>query len=94
MMMIYRCLCLLLLGLAPIPVMADASCPAVGRECVILLHGLARSRHSMGQLERRLRAEGYLSVNQGYPSRHKPVELLAQEAISCSTTPYRVSGVW
>ncbi len=55
--------------------------PGSKRECVILLHGLARSRHSLERMEEALREDGFVAVNLGYPSRHKPIEALALEAI-------------
>ena len=51
------------------------------RECVILLHGLARSRHSLERMQEALREYGFVVVNLGYPSRHKPIEALALGAI-------------
>lgn len=50
-------------------------------EGVILLHGLARSRRSMQPLAAYLRRQGYTVVNVGYPSRHAPIEHLAEAAI-------------
>jgi hypothetical protein len=50
-------------------------------ECVILLHGLARSKGSMTKMEKRLQAQGYYTVNKGYPSRHKTIEDLSEETI-------------
>jgi pimeloyl-ACP methyl ester carboxylesterase len=49
--------------------------------CVILLHGLARTSDSMDILEKSLLTEGFSTVNDGYPSREQPVELLADLAI-------------
>jgi pimeloyl-ACP methyl ester carboxylesterase len=49
--------------------------------CVILLHGLARTSDSMDVLEKALLKEGFSTVNDGYPSRDHPVELLADLAI-------------
>lgn len=49
--------------------------------CVILLHGLARSPDSMETLERALLKEGFLPINEGYPSREYPIEQLAEKAI-------------
>jgi pimeloyl-ACP methyl ester carboxylesterase len=49
--------------------------------CVILLHGLARTSDSMDVLEKALLKEGFSTVNDGYPSREHPVELLADLAI-------------
>lgn len=49
--------------------------------CVVLLHGLARTPSSMSTLERALSKEGFLPVNDGYPSREHTIELLAELAI-------------
>ena len=51
-------------------------------ECVILLHGLARSDSSMLKLASVLDEQGYATVNYGYPSTKHGVKKLAQEAIS------------
>jgi pimeloyl-ACP methyl ester carboxylesterase len=51
------------------------------RECVVLLHGLARTSGSMGEMERKLQAAGFAVVNVGYPSREHPVEVLARQAV-------------
>ena len=61
-------------------------------ECVILLHGLARTAGSMNSVQRRLQEHGYLVVNQGYPSRQEPIEVLAATAIpqalaECANAP-------
>ena len=53
-----------------------------GKECVILLHGLARTSTSMNKLEKRLLREGYVVVNYDYPSRKATVEELAGLAIT------------
>ncbi len=50
-------------------------------ECVILLHGLARTSSSMHTLETRLSKEGYIVNNIDYPSRNFSVEKLADIAI-------------
>lgn len=50
-------------------------------ECVILLHGLARSSHSMEALQESLIKEGYTTVNHTYPSREHAIEKLATLAI-------------
>lgn len=49
--------------------------------CVILLHGLARTSSSMESLERSLLKEGFLPINEGYPSREYSIEQLAEIAI-------------
>ncbi len=51
------------------------------QECVILLHGLARSHRSMLPLERALRDQGYYVVNSQYDSLAEPIETLALTAI-------------
>jgi len=54
----------------------------VKNECVILLHGLARTRRSMSVMEKKLRAQGYQVVNINYPSRHMPIDELAEVVIN------------
>ena len=48
-------------------------------ECVILLHGLARTGSSMSRMERALNRAGFLTVNLDYPSRNKSIERIAAE---------------
>jgi triacylglycerol lipase len=50
-------------------------------DCVILLHGLARTSRAMEQMADGLLAHGYQIANIDYPSRRHPVEELAPEAI-------------
>jgi pimeloyl-ACP methyl ester carboxylesterase len=50
-------------------------------ECVILLHGLARSSTSMEPIAERLHAQHYRVVNVDYPSRQYPIAKLAELAI-------------
>jgi len=58
------------------------ACPAGARaDCVVLLHGLARSASSMHMLELALDKAGYQVANIDYPSRTAPVEELAGPAI-------------
>ena len=59
-----------------------ATLPARAADCVILLHGLARSETSLLLMERVLLAEGYLVVNQGYPSRKASIADLAQATLA------------
>ena len=49
--------------------------------CVILLHGLARSDSSMEKLGSELTKAGFFTVNESYPSRHYPIERLAELAV-------------
>ncbi|WNO10213.1 alpha/beta hydrolase [Teredinibacter sp. KSP-S5-2] len=51
-------------------------------ECVILLHGLARSSKSLTPIEKELSEIGYRVINQGYPSTQKTIELLSDKTVS------------
>ncbi len=53
-------------------------------ECVILLHGLARTNRSMLKIEKALKAIGYDVYNCKYPSRKKAIELLSETAIDAA----------
>lgn len=56
--------------------------PAAARaDCVILLHGLARSEASFYLMEEALEARGYQVHRPGYPSTQGRVEALAQAAL-------------
>ena len=50
-------------------------------ECVILLHGLARTSHSMNKMAEALNLAGYHVNNVDYPSRQYPIETLAESVI-------------
>ena len=50
-------------------------------ECVILLHGMARTSASMYKMESELTAAGYFVANIDYPSRHHRIEVLAPMAV-------------
>ncbi len=63
-----RCLALLL-ALLPLPAFAD---------CVVLLHGLARTETSLVLVEQALKAEGYQVVNRGYASTKAPLDDLVE----------------
>ena len=60
----------LFLALLPAPALAD---------CVVLLHGLARTEASFLLMEEALEAEGYQVVNRGYPSTKAPLEELVAD---------------
>lgn len=69
-------------GLVIVPVLLFAGSNAdKSRECVILLHGLARTERSMLKLEHHLEEHGYSVVNTGYPSREKKIQSLSEETI-------------
>lgn len=46
-------------------------------DCVVLLHGLARSEHSLSVMAAALEAHGYLVINEGYASTEAPIAELA-----------------
>ena len=48
------------------------------QECVVLLHGLARSDRSMEKMAERLREKGFAVINHDYPSTEYPIEELSQ----------------
>lgn len=50
----------------------------IGRETVVLMHGLGRSPRSMNRLEKGLVAEGYSVANLAYESRRQSVEEIAE----------------
>ncbi len=51
-------------------------------ECVVLLHGLARTSGSMNELEQKLVKEGYYVANIDYPSRKKDIVELSEIAVN------------
>ncbi len=73
--MIRSALLAALLNAAPTP-LAEA-----GAECVVLLHGLARTARAMNAMKDALQDDGYLVANVSYPSREYPIEELAPLAI-------------
>ncbi len=70
-----------LLGMVPTASTAATARSVAGEECVILLHGLARTAHSMRPLAKALEKAGFATVNIDYPSRAAPIEKLASEAL-------------
>ncbi|WP_235425690.1 esterase/lipase family protein [Cellvibrio mixtus] len=71
----------LVAGLCSPLAQADTAAQAQNRECVILLHGLARTSKSMQPLADALTSANYIVVNQDYPSRKFPIAELAMLAI-------------
>lgn len=55
---------------------------AEGAECVVLLHGLARSARSMSRIQHGLVQHGYTVLNLNYPSTEFPIEVLADQFLS------------
>ncbi len=60
---------------------ADRGASSAGQACVVLLHGLGRTNRSMDSIARAARAEGYRVANIHYPSRSRPIEELAAQAV-------------
>lgn len=58
-----------------------ASSPTLAADCVVFLHGLARTSASMEIVATAFEADGYVVSNRGYPSRKFPIEELAPMAI-------------
>lgn len=58
-----------------------AAAPARAADCVVLLHGLARSEASLALMRAALEGAGYRVVNRGYPSTTAPVEDLARDYV-------------
>jgi pimeloyl-ACP methyl ester carboxylesterase len=64
---------------------------ASAAECVVLLHGLARSSTSMDTMEQALQDEGYLTANIDYPSRDFEIAELASIAVEEGLAACRAS---
>lgn len=60
--------------------------PTLASDCVILLHGLARSDSSMHTMEKALNEAGFHAVNVKYPSRKYPIDKLANDTIPQALT--------
>ncbi len=71
---IYKLTSLLLLLCLVAPVQAS--------DCVVLLHGLAKSNSDMRKLTSALNKAGYETVNYDYWSRQYPIEVLAPDVIN------------
>jgi hypothetical protein len=67
-----------ILSLLNIPATAELSTPSQKKECVILLHGMARTPASMHDLETYLSGKGYKTVNFAYPSTTESIERIAE----------------
>jgi hypothetical protein len=55
--------------------------PAASDDCVVLLHGLARSSLSMEFMATRLEIDGFRVVNKDYPSTSATIQTLASEVV-------------
>ena len=54
---------------------------ASAAECVVLLHGLARTSSSLNVMQKALEEDGYLTANIDYPSREHEIAALATLAV-------------
>ena len=54
---------------------------ASAAECVVLLHGLARTSSSLNAMQKALEEDGYLTANIDYPSREHEIVALADMAV-------------
>lgn len=61
---------------------ATTAASAPQSECVVLLHGLARTAASMNKLQAALEQAGYRVANVDYPSRKHTIEYLAPLAVN------------
>jgi len=76
------------LMVAPISAATDQAAPiSVAEDCVVLLHGLARTETSFLALQELLELDGYHVVNNGYPSTSADIQTLAAENV-----PQAVAG--
>lgn len=73
--MLHRALLTISMILLPVLSWADI------RECVVLLHGLARTDLSFAALQEVLENQGYNVVNNGYPSTSAPIEDLVAQTL-------------
>lgn len=82
-----RSLFILMVLTSPLHADPVGSTPDKG-ECVVLLHGLARTESSMAVMEEVLELHGYRVVNHGYPSRDEPIRnLIAHVGESVAACP-------
>lgn len=58
-----------------------SSSASFASECVVLLHGLARSSSSLAKMQEAIEEEGYATANIDYPSRDHTIEELADIAV-------------
>lgn len=76
----------------PLLARAQSAQPDDRGECVVLLHGLARTAASMETLAEALQAQGFLVANIDYPSREKPIAELAAGTVQEGVDQCRTGG--
>ena len=62
--------------------LVTSSFASAADECVVLLHGLGRSHHSMDKIEATLLKRGYLVWSESYQSREQAVDFLADQTLN------------
>jgi hypothetical protein len=67
-----------------IPNLCQAAAASEVCECVVLLHGLARTEKSLLKIEHYLEKRGFCVINVGYPSRKNIIQELAVDVIPTS----------
>lgn len=87
--LIFSSACILLLSIEPYAHgkhhdVSSAAPVNSNKECVVLLHGLARTSSSFKKMENRLKQEGFVIVNNSYPSRSETIEVLSKKHIESS----------
>jgi triacylglycerol esterase/lipase EstA (alpha/beta hydrolase family) len=58
---------------------SEQEAPPDGRDGVVLLHGISRTRRSMRKMQAAIEAAGFATLNRGYASRSKALEMLAED---------------
>ena len=51
------------------------------KECVVLIHGFARSSYSMSKINKRLQKHGYVTIPIDYPSRKYTIEQITEKFV-------------
>lgn len=64
-----------------LPLLMSATSPVLADDCVVVLHGLARSALSMEVLATRLDVDGFTVVNKDYPSTKATIRELAHDVL-------------
>ena len=63
-------------------ILAFVAAPVVAQDCVVMLHGLARTEISMTAMALVLEGEGYRVVNRGYPSTESTIPNLVADHVT------------
>ncbi len=71
-----------ILGLIFTAALARAGEVPIGARGVVLIHGLARSAHSLKTMESALTADGYLTLNIDYPSTEHSMAVLCRDYLA------------